>query len=62
METILDIDIISKYNAKIGIETLHPLVSVIDFSKVNPLPAVSSGSDSRNHPWAFDDRLHLLFL
>jgi AraC-like DNA-binding protein len=38
METLLKIDTISQYNARMGVETLHPLVSVIDFSKVKPIP------------------------
>lgn len=34
---IIDIDSISAYNDILGAETLHPLVSVIDFSKIKPL-------------------------
>lgn len=37
METLIKIDTISQYNARMGVETLHPLVSVIDFSKVEPI-------------------------
>lgn len=36
MEEIIKLDIVSQYNALLGQETLHPLVSVIDFSKVKP--------------------------
>lgn len=37
MEKILHIDTICDYNEGLGIETLHPLVSVIDFSKAKPI-------------------------
>lgn len=33
MKKIFDVPIVHDYNADFGIETLHPLVSVIDFSK-----------------------------
>ena len=33
MDEILNLDTVSKYNDLFGVETLHPLVSVIDFSK-----------------------------
>ncbi len=36
MSTILQINSVSEYNNMLGIETLHPLVSIIDFSKVQP--------------------------
>lgn len=36
MEEILKLDTIAQYNALRGVETLHPLVSVIDMSKANP--------------------------
>jgi AraC-like DNA-binding protein len=36
MEEILKLESVSQYNALLGQETLHPLVSVIDFSKVKP--------------------------
>ena len=36
MNKILNLESISQYNALMGQETLHPLVSVIDFSKVQP--------------------------
>ena len=38
METVNRIETIAQYNAILGTETLHPLVSVIDFSKVKPIP------------------------
>lgn len=34
---ILHISTVSEYNDMLGVETLHPLVSVIDFSKVAPI-------------------------
>lgn len=37
MDTINHIDTICQYNESLGIETLHPLVSVIDFSKAKML-------------------------
>lgn len=37
MSIILRMDSVGDYNAFVGQETLHPLVSVIDFSKVGPL-------------------------
>ena len=36
MENIVKLESVSQYNALMGQETLHPLVSVIDFSKVEP--------------------------
>ncbi len=37
MDEILRIENVSQYNAMMGQETLHPLVSVVDFSKVKPI-------------------------
>lgn len=37
MENIMKLDTIKDYNDYLGIETIHPLVSVIDASKVPPL-------------------------
>ena len=34
MRTILNFDTIHEYNTFLGIETFHPLISSIDFSKV----------------------------
>lgn len=39
MEEIIKLDTVAGYNAMRGVGTLHPLVSVIDLSKANPLPA-----------------------
>jgi AraC family transcriptional regulator, transcriptional activator of pobA len=36
MDKIIKLESVSQYNALMGQETLHPLVSVIDFSKVEP--------------------------
>jgi AraC-like DNA-binding protein len=36
MDEILKLDTIAQYNSLRGVETLHPLVSVIDMSKANP--------------------------
>ncbi|MDJ1501708.1 AraC family transcriptional regulator [Xanthocytophaga agilis] len=41
MEEIVKIDSIAQYNAMRGVPTKHPLVTVIDQSKVKPLPARS---------------------
>lgn len=38
MDEILKLDNISEFNTLRGIETLHPLVSVIDFSKMKLIP------------------------
>lgn len=38
MDEIRHINSIAQSNALIGIETLHPLVSVVDFSKSQPMP------------------------
>ena len=38
MDAILRLDKVSQYNMIKGVETLHPLVSVIDNSNVKPLP------------------------
>lgn len=37
MEKIMKIDNVSDYNNMAGVETLHPLISVIDFSKSKPV-------------------------
>ncbi|WP_146746597.1 helix-turn-helix domain-containing protein [Sinomicrobium soli] len=37
MDNIIQLEKIADYNALLGLETLHPLVSVIDFSKCKPL-------------------------
>lgn len=39
MARILHIDSVAQYNALRGARTLHPLITVLDFSTVNPLPA-----------------------
>jgi hypothetical protein len=39
MEDIVRIDTVSAYNKLRGVETLHPLVTVIDLSKAAPMPA-----------------------
>lgn len=39
MEEIIKIDSIDSYNKIRGIETLHPLITVIDLSKTKPMPA-----------------------
>jgi AraC-like DNA-binding protein len=36
MNDIFEIKSISDYNAWVGVETLHPLISIIDFSKTKP--------------------------
>ena len=36
MEKKKNIDTIARYNAYVGQETLHPLISVVDFSKIKP--------------------------
>ncbi|HLP75149.1 MAG TPA: AraC family transcriptional regulator [Bacteroidales bacterium] len=38
MDEILKLDTVSQFNTLRGIETLHPLVSVIDFSKMKLIP------------------------
>lgn len=37
MEKVMHIEHVCRYNELLGIETLHPLVSVIDLSKVKPM-------------------------
>lgn len=37
MDEILKLDTISQYNSLRGVETLHPLVSVVDMSKTKPM-------------------------
>lgn len=39
MEKIVKLDSVISYNKMRGVETLHPLISVIDLSKANPMPA-----------------------
>lgn len=36
MDTVVKYDNIFQFNESRGVETLHPLVSVIDFSKCGP--------------------------
>ena len=38
MDEIIKLENISQYNTLRGIETLHPLVSVFDFSKMKLIP------------------------
>jgi AraC family transcriptional activator of pobA len=38
MDEILKLDSIIQFNTLRGIETLHPLVSVLDFSKMKLIP------------------------
>ncbi|MBI5917074.1 MAG: helix-turn-helix transcriptional regulator [Bacteroidetes bacterium] len=39
MKKVFEVPSVHDYNAAFGIETLHPLVSVIDFSKATPPPS-----------------------
>lgn len=39
MEEIIKIESVAAYNKMRGIETLHPLVSILDLSKTKPMPA-----------------------
>jgi AraC-like DNA-binding protein len=39
MEKIVKLDNVAAYNKMRGVETLHPLISVLDLSKANPMPA-----------------------
>lgn len=39
MEEIVKIETVSQYNAMRGATTLHPLITVLDLSKANPMPA-----------------------
>ncbi len=39
MDEIVKIDSIAQYNAMRGVPTLHPLITVLDLSKANPMPA-----------------------
>ena len=41
MEAIVKLETVAAYNKMRGVETLHPLVTVIDLSKANPMPAKS---------------------
>lgn len=36
MGEIIRINTVAEYNKQVGVETLHPLVSVVDFEKVEP--------------------------
>ena len=39
MEEIIQLDSIATYNQLRGVKTLHPLISVLDLSKADPMPA-----------------------
>ncbi len=39
MDEIVKIDSVTAYNNMRGVETLHPLVTVLDLSKAEPMPA-----------------------
>jgi AraC family transcriptional activator of pobA len=39
MEEIIKLETVTAYNKMRGVETLHPLVSVMDLSKAQPMPA-----------------------
>ncbi|GEP49481.1 AraC family transcriptional regulator [Flavobacterium noncentrifugens] len=39
MEDIVRIDSVAQYNKMRGVETLHPLITVLDLSKSKPMPA-----------------------
>lgn len=39
MEEIVKLDSVTGYNKMRGVETLHPLITVIDLSKATPMPA-----------------------
>ncbi|MBV4360527.1 helix-turn-helix domain-containing protein [Pinibacter aurantiacus] len=39
MEEIVKLDSVDVYNKMRGVETLHPLITVIDLSKASPMPA-----------------------
>ncbi len=41
METVIKLDNVADYNQMRGIETLHPLITVIDLSKAKPMPATN---------------------
>lgn len=41
MQSIVKLNTVDGYNKMRGVETLHPLVTVIDLSKANPMPAQS---------------------
>lgn len=39
MEEIVKIETVAQYNKMRGVETLHPLITILDLSKANPMPA-----------------------
>lgn len=39
MEEIIKLDNVAQYNLMRGVETLHPLITVLDLSKAKPMPA-----------------------
>jgi AraC family transcriptional regulator, transcriptional activator of pobA len=39
MEEIIKLDSVDDYNKIRGVETLHPLITVVDLSKAKPMPA-----------------------
>jgi len=38
MKDILQIDSVKDYNDAVGVETVHPLVSIVDMSRIRPSP------------------------
>lgn len=41
MEEIVKLDTVDAYNKLRGVETLHPLITVLDLSKTKPMPAMT---------------------
>ena len=42
MDEVIKIDTVDQYNKLFGLETLHPLVSIVDLSKAEPGRRVSA--------------------
>ena len=41
MEEVIKLNAVDQYNKMFGLETLHPLVSVVDLSKLPDIPGIS---------------------
>ena len=56
MENLIKIDTVDQYNKMFGLETLHPLVSVVDLSKSETWPTNFRVNYIRTFPERYEMR------